>query len=133
TVTRQLPFEAGSTKTLDLCLFVNGIPVATAELKNRLTGQSVEDAQRQYRQDRDPNNPLLKRAIVHFAADSELVSMTTRLSGNRTRFLPFNRGHEMGAGNPASEGHRTSYLWERVWQRDAWLDLLQRFVHVEPT
>jgi hypothetical protein len=134
TVTRQLPYEANSTKTLDLCLFVNGIPVATAELKNPITGQTVEHARAQYRTDRDPKNPLLRRAIVHFAVDTEAVSMTTRLSGNLTRFLPFNRGYEMGAGNPPNaDGHRTAYLWEQVWQRDAWLDLLQRFVHVEPT
>jgi type I restriction enzyme R subunit len=135
TVTRQLPYEPGSTKTLDLCLFVNGIPVATAELKNALTGQGVEDAIAQYRNDRDPANRLLsRRAVVHFAVDTELVAMSTRLSGKSTRFLPFNRGHDMGAGNPANpNGHRTSYLWERVWQRDAWLDLLNRFVHVEPT
>jgi type I restriction enzyme R subunit len=134
TVTRQLPYEADSTKTLDLCLFVNGIPVATAELKNPITGQSVEQARAQYRTDRDPKNPLLRRSVVHFAVDTEAVSMTTRLAGNLTLFLPFNRGHEMGAGNPPNpNGHRTAYLWEEVWQRDAWLDLLQRFVHKEPT
>lgn len=133
TVTHQLPYEAGSTKTLDLCLFVNGIPVATAELKNAMTGQGVAQAVEQYRIDRDPANPLLRRAIVHFAVDTERVAMTTRLEGKPTRFLPFDRGHDLGAGNPANPtGHRTAYLWERVWQRDAWLDLLQRFVHVEP-
>lgn len=134
TVTRQLRYEASSTKTLDLGLFVNGIPVATAELKNHLTGQTVEQAIAQYRSDRDPANPLLRRAVVHFAVDTETVAMTTRLDGASTRFLPFNRGHDMGAGNPANpDGHRTAYLWERVWQRDAWLDVLQRFVHVVPT
>jgi type I restriction enzyme R subunit len=133
TVTRQLPYEAGSTRTLDLCLFVNGIPVATAELKNPITGQGIDDAIEQYRTSRDPKNPLLRRAVVHFAVDTERVAMTTRLAGKATRFLPFNRGCDLGAGNPPNPGgHRTSYLWERVWQRDAWLDLLQRFVHVEP-
>ena len=132
TVTRQLPYEAGSPKTLDLCLFVNGIPVATAELKNAFTGQGVDDAIEQYRTDRDPKNPLLRRSVVHFAVDTERVAMTTRLAGKSTRFLPFNRGNELGGGNPPNpDGHRTSYLWERVWQRDAWLDLLNRFVHVE--
>jgi type I restriction enzyme R subunit len=133
TVIRQLPYEAGSTKTVDLALFINGIPVATAELKNHLTGQSVENAIGQYRTDRDPGNRTLsKRAVVHFAVDTEAVAMTTRLAGRATRFLPFNRGHNRGAGNPANEdGHRTSYLWEQVWQRDAWLDLFARFVHVE--
>ena len=133
TVTRQLPYQAGSTKTVDLGLFVNGIPVATAELKNALTGQSVADAIEQYRNDRDARAPLLRRAVVHFAVDTERVAMTTRLAGKATRFLPFNRGHQLGAGNPPDpDGHRTAYLWERVWQRDAWLDLLHRFVHVEP-
>jgi type I restriction enzyme R subunit len=134
TVTRQLPYQHGSTKTLDLCLFVNGVPVATAELKNKLTHQSVEHAMEQYRTDRDdPSNVTLnRRAVVHFAIDPHRVAMTTRLAGADTRFLPFNRGDGMGAGNPAVEGkQRTSYLWEQVWQRDAWLDLLARFIHVE--
>ena len=133
TVTRQLPFDVGSTKTLDLCLFVNGLPVATAELKNEITGQDVEFAKHQYRHDRDPGNTTLaRRAIVHFAVDTQSVAMTTRLEGAATRFLPFNKGNEGEPGNPANpEGHRTSYLWEDVWQRDAWMDLLGRFVHVE--
>jgi type I restriction enzyme R subunit len=133
TATRQLPYEAGSNRTLDLALFINGVPVATAELKNPLTGQTVEDAIRQYRTDRDPTNRTLsKRVVVHFAADTESVAMTTRLAGKATRFLPFNQGHSRGAGNPPNPtGHRTAYLWERVWQRDAWLDLFARFVHVQ--
>ena len=134
TVTRQLPYDAGGTKTLDLCLFVNGIPVATAELKNPLTGQSIEHAKAQYRADRDPSNVTLgRRALVHFAVDPELVEMTTRLAGPATRFLPFNRGNAGGKGNPPDpSGHRTRYLWEQVWARDAWLDLLGRFIHVLP-
>ena len=133
TVTRQLPFDPNSNKTLDLCLFVNGLPVATAELKTHLTGQSVANAKAQYRQDRDPKNTLLRRAVVHFAVDTETVAMTTRLQGPDTVFLPFNQGHDQGPGNPPNpNGHRTAYLWERVWQRDAWLDLLNRFVHVIP-
>jgi type I restriction enzyme R subunit len=132
-VTRQLAYQAGSTKTIDLGLFVNGLLVATAELKNALTGQSVEDAIAQYRTDRDPASPALsRRALVHFAVDTERVAMTTRLASESTRFLPFNLGEAGGAGNPANpNGHRTAYLWERIWQRDAWLDLLARFVHVE--
>jgi type I restriction enzyme R subunit len=132
TVTRQLPYESGTNKAVDLVLFVNGIPVATAELKNPLTGQTVEDGKKQYRDDRDPRNLVLRRCIVHFAADPEQVAMTTRLAGASTRFLPFNRGHNRGKGNPPNPGgHRTSYLWESVWEKDAWLDLLGRFVHVE--
>ena len=136
-VTRQLRYDPGSGNSLDLVLLVNGIPTATAELKNPLTGQGVEQAKAQYRQDRDPANVTLsKRAVVHFAVDPEQVAMTTRLSGATTRFLPFNQGtggagEAGGAGNPPNPGgHRTAYLWERVWQRDAWLDLLARFVHV---
>ncbi len=135
TVTRQLPYQPGSSKTLDLCLFVNGIPVATAELKNALTGQGIENAVSQYRTDRDPKNVTLgRRAVVHFAVDTERVAMTTRLAGKATRFLPFNQGHNGGPGNPLNpDGHRTAYLWEQVWARDAWMDLLARFIHVEPS
>jgi type I restriction enzyme R subunit len=133
TVTRQLPFEPGSNKTVDLCLFVNGLPVATAELKNQLTGQSIEDAVAQYRKDRDSQNVTLgRRAVVHFAVDPDSVAMSTKLEGQSTRFLPFNQGNGLGKGNPPNlAGHRTAYLWERVWVKDAWLDILQRFIHIE--
>ena len=133
TVTRQLPFEAGSEQTLDLCLFVNGLPVATAELKNHLTGQNIEHAITQYREDRDPKNVTLgRRAVVHFAVDPDSVAMTTKLEGRDTRFLPFNLGRNLGRGNPDNpNGHKTSYLWERVWPKDPWLDILHRFINVE--
>ncbi len=132
-VTRQFRYQPGSNKTIDLGLFVNGVPVATAELKNPLTGQSVEHAMLQYRNDRDPKNRTLKRVgMVHFAVDPYSAMMTTHLAGKQTRFLPFNQGHDLGAGNPPNpDGHRTSYLWERVWSRDAWMDILGRFIHVE--
>ena len=132
-VTRQLAYEPHSTKTLDLVVLVNGIPTATSELKNPLTNQDVEHAIGQYRSDRDPGNvTLARRALVHFAVDPDRVAMTTKLAGQATQFLPFNLGHDGGAGNPPSLiGHRTSYLWERVWARDAWMDLLARFIHVE--
>jgi type I restriction enzyme R subunit len=133
TVTRQLPYDPGSSKTLDLCLFLNGGPVATAELKNPLTGQNIEHAITQYRRDRDPKNlTLSRRALVHFAVDPDRVAMTTRLSGETTRFLPFNMGDHGRAGNPPNPiGHKSAYLWEQVWSKDAWMDLLGRFVHVE--
>jgi type I restriction enzyme R subunit len=133
TVTRQLPYEGGSNKTLDLCLFLNGIPVATAELKNELTGQGLDSAIKQYRTDRDAKNvTLARRAMVHFAVDPLRVSMTTKLAGQATRFLPFNLGDDGHAGNPPNAvGHRTAYLWEKVWARNAWMDLLARFIHVE--
>ena len=137
TVTRQLDYEPGSNKTLDLCLLVNGIPTATAELKNPLTGQNVENAKSQYRNDRDPRNTTLsKRAVVHFALDPDSVFMTTKLEGSNTQFLPFNQGtggagQVGGAGNPLStSGHRTDYLWKLLWTRDAWMALLYRFIHV---
>ena len=132
-VTRQLRYEPSSNKTIDLALFVNGVPVATAELKNPLTGQRVEHAILQYRKDRDPKNRTLRRVgMVHFAVDPYSVSMTTHLAGKHTRFLPFNQGHALGAGNPPNpDGHRTAYLWERVWSRDSWMDILGRFIHVE--
>ena len=133
TVTRQLPFDPDSNRTIDLCLFLNGIPVATAELKNHLTGQTIEHAIEQYRTDRDPKNVTLgRRALVHFAVDPDAVAMTTKLDGKSTRFLPFNLGHNLGRGNPPNpHGHKTAYLWERVWSKDPWLDILHRFIHVE--
>jgi type I restriction enzyme, R subunit len=135
-VTGQLRYAAGHDKELDLALFVNGPPVATVELKNQLTNQTVENAKKQYRENRSPKDLMLsgKRAMAHFAVDPALVFMTTRLQGASTRFLPFNRGAlDGGAGNPPNPtGHRRSYLWEEVWQRDNWLDLLHRFIDVEP-
>jgi type I restriction enzyme, R subunit len=107
---------------------------ASLELKNPLTRQTVEHAKTQYRTDRDPANVTLgRRAVVYFAVDPDNVEMTTRLSGQQTRFLPFNRGKAGGRGNPPDpSGHRTRYMWEEVWSRGAWLDLLGRFIHVEP-
>lgn len=115
TVTRQLRYSTRHTKTLDLGLLVNGILVATAELKNPLTGQTVDHAMAQYKTDRDPTDPVLRRALVHFAVDPYLVYMTTRLQKGKTTFLPFNRGDAGGKGNPAIPGgYATAYLWERV-------------------
>jgi type I restriction enzyme R subunit len=138
TLTRQFLYETTSKKSIDLALLVNGIPTATAELKNHITGQTIEDAKVQYRVDRDPNNlTLARRALVHFCVDPDLVAMTTKLEGESTRFLPFNQGTggagQAGrAGNPPSTvGHRTAYLWQDVWQRDSWLDILARFIHVD--
>ena len=133
TVTRQFRYDPHADSSIDLAILVNGIPTATAELKNPITNQTIEDAIRQYREDRDAANlSLSRRAVVHFAVDPERVAMTTRLAGRSTQFLPFNLGCDGGAGNPINPaGHRTAYLWERVWARDAWLDLLCRFIHVE--
>ncbi len=134
---RQLHFSPRSEKSIDITLTLNGIPVVTLELKNPLTGQWVEDARRQYRKDRDPREPIFefkRRTLVHFAVDTESVLMTTRLAGTATHFLPFNKGCEGGAGNPADPAgrtYRTAYLWEEVLQRDSLLDLLSRFIHLQ--
>ena len=135
-VTRQLPYSPKNNNTLDLTLFVNGIPTATAEIKNALTGQTASDAKAQYRNDRDPRDQLLsKRTVVHFALDTDVVFLTTQLAGPQTEFLPFNQGTSGGgAGNPPPRDaahYSTSYLFEEVWQRDSWLDILAKFVHVE--
>ncbi len=136
-LTRQLHFSPRSEQSLDVTLSLNGIPVATLELKNPLTGQTVDDARKQYRHDRDPRDPIFafkRRTLVHFAVDTETVSMTTRLAGPATHFLPFNKGCEGGAGNPpdpAGRTYRTAYLWEEVLQRDSFLDLLARFIHLQ--
>ena len=135
-ITRQLHFSARCEKSLDVTLSVNGIPLATVELKNPLTGQTVEDAMRQYRQDRDPRELIFefkRRTLVHFAVDTEQVFMTTRLAGTATHFLPFNKGHDGGAGNPPDpqgRNYRTAYLWEEALQRDSLLDMLARFLHL---
>lgn len=131
-VVRQLRYSASSGDELDLTLFLNGIPLATAELKNHLTGQTVEDAIVQYRTDRNPKEELFRRTLVHFAVDPDLVYMTTRLAGASTAFLPFNKGVDHGAGNPVNpHGPKTAYLWEDVWLPDSWLDLLQNFLYVD--
>ena len=136
-ITRQLHFSPRSEKSLDVTLSLNGIPIATVELKNPLTGQTVEEARRQYKHDRDPREPIFefkRRTLVHFAVDTEAVLMTTRLAGTATHFLPFNKGCEGGAGNPpdpAGRTYRTGYLWEEVLQRDSVLDLLARFIHLQ--
>ena len=136
TVTRQLYYSEAHSKSLDLVLFLNGLPIATAELKNPLSGQTVEDAKRQYKRDRDARELLFefkKRTLVHFAVDQDQVFMATRLSGDKTYFLPFNLGDHGHAGNPpaADGGYRTAYLWREVWQRDSLLDIVGRFMHLQ--
>jgi len=136
-VLRQVRYSLHNENSIDLVLFLNGIPVATAELKTDFT-QSVKDAIDQYRFDRDPKpkgkpaEPLLNwpcGALVHFAVSNSDVSMVTRLSGPSTSFLPFNKGDHGAAGNPVNPagGHRTAYLWEEVWQKDSWLEILGRY------
>ena len=140
TVTRQVPCHPSNHSTMDLLFAVNGLPVATCELKNPGTGQNWRHAVRQYREDRDPRAPLFefkKRALVHFAADTDEVHMTTRLARDSTHFLPFNRGShpgeiKCGTGNPQHEsGYRTGYFWQDVLQRDSFLDILGHFIFLE--
>ncbi|MBX3435688.1 MAG: type I restriction endonuclease subunit R [Pirellulales bacterium] len=139
-VVRQVRYSLHNENSLDLVLFLNGIPVATAEIKTNHT-QSIEDAVLQYKQDRDPQpkgrapEPLLSfpsGALVHFAVSSSRVKMATRLQGLRTEFLPFDQGDGGGEGNPLNpNGHQTAYLWEQVWQRDSWLEVLGRYLVTE--
>jgi len=135
TVTRQLRYSNQHDNTVDLVLSLNGLPIATAELKNPMTGQTWRDAVRQYQDDRDPKDLVFqfkRRTLVHFAVDPDEVYMTTRLVGRSTHFLPFNLGDGTGAGNPDNPtGYKTAYLWEQVWQRDSFLDILARFIHLE--
>lgn len=136
-VTRQLRYSPGSEQSLDVVLSINGVPVVTVELKNPMTGQRAQDAVKQYKRDRDPREPIFqfkKRSLVHFAVDPDAVMMTTRLAGDATRFLPFNKGENGGAGNPVDpigRSYRTAYLWEEVLARDSLLDLIARFIHLQ--
>ncbi len=141
-VMRQVTYSARNKNAIDIVTFVNGIPVATFEVKNLLTGQNFRHAERQYRKDRSPaGEPLLtfkRGAIVHFALDQDNVSMTTRLRNGKTYFLPFNRGRDGGAGNPDIEGeNRVAYLYKdlpgakAILSREVLLDLIGRFVHLE--
>ncbi|GAA2079231.1 type I restriction endonuclease subunit R [Aeromicrobium tamlense] len=136
-VMRQVYYSSKNSNSIDLVLFVNGLPVATLELKTDNT-QSINHALQQYRQDRLPaGEPMLgfgNRCLVHFAVSNDEVHMTTKLAGANTHFLPFNTGREGAAGNPAVPGKAASaYLWERVLQRDAWLHVLGRLMHLETT
>jgi len=129
-VVRQLRYSTRNENSIDMVIFLNGLPIITMELKNSLTGQFVEEAIKQYKQDRDPREPLLqfKRVLVHFAVGNEKVFMTTRLDGDRTHFLPFNKGTE----NPVNpRGHKTAYLWEDVLQPDTLLDLVNNYLCIQ--
>jgi type I restriction enzyme R subunit len=137
-VVRQVRYSQHNENCIDLVLFLNGVPVATVELKTDFT-QSIDDAIDQYRFDRLPRSkgqaaePLLtfpRGALVHFAVSNSEVHMVTQLAGPATEFLPFNLGNAGGAGNPVNPqgGHRTAYLWEQVWARESWLEILGRYL-----
>lgn len=126
-VVRQLHYSTRNRNSLDMVLFLNGIPIITMELKNQLSGQSIEDSQKQYRKDRDPKETLFqfKRCLVHFCVDNDKVSMTTELKGEKTRFLPYNKG----ITNPiVPDDYRSEYLWNEILTPDSVLDIIENFV-----
>ena len=133
-LTRQLAYSTDQTRrALDLGLFINGLPIATFELKNSLTKQTVADAVEQYRRDRDPREPLFAfgRCVVHFAVDDSAVMMCTELKGKGSWFLPFNRGHNDGAGNPPNpHGLKTDYLWREVLTPAGLTDILENYAQI---
>ncbi|QBL11550.1 type I restriction endonuclease subunit R [Campylobacter helveticus] len=139
-ITRQLYFSEKNNKSLDMVIFLNGLPLMTMELKNPFTGQNVYNAIEQYKKDRDPRERIFKQSVVHFALDSDLIYMSTKLEGVGTRFLPFNRGLnngsgaigcECGGGNPAvKDKMKTSYFWEELLQKDSLVNLLFNFAQI---
>ncbi|AKH68164.1 helicase, type I site-specific restriction-modification system restriction subunit [Spongiibacter sp. IMCC21906] len=134
--TRQVCYSlANPLQEIDMVLFLNGIPLVTLELKNAWTGQTARyHGQKQYREDRDTNQPLLNfaRCLVHMAVDTDEVYMTTKLAGKGTFFLPFNKGHNHGKGNPPNpSGHKTAYLWEQVFTKDSMANIIQHFVRLD--
>ncbi|MBL4680180.1 MAG: type I restriction endonuclease subunit R [Pseudomonadales bacterium] len=136
--TRQLRYsQANPLQEIDMVLFINGIPLITLELKNAWTGQNARyHGQKQYRNDRDANQPLLNyaRRLVHMALDTDEVFMTTKLAGKNTFFLPFNKGHNLGQGNPPNpNGHKTAYLWEEVFSKESLANIIQHFVRLDGT
>ena len=133
-VTRQLRYSREDTqRALDIVLFINGLPVFTFELKNNLTKQTVDDAVRQYRKDRSHREELFKfgRCVVHFAVDENEVRFCTHLEGDKSWFLPFNRGWNDGAGNPPNaSGIKTDYLWREVLKQDGVADIIENYAQV---
>ncbi len=134
--TRQVRYSlANPLQEIDMVLFLNGIPLVTMELKNAWTGQTARyHGQKQYRENRDTNQPLLNfaRCLVHMAVDTDEVYMTTKLNGKSTFFLPFNKGHNHGKGNPPNpKGHKSSYLWEEVFTKDSLVNIIQHFVRLD--
>lgn len=138
-ITRQFPYSKNNNNTIDTVLSINGIPLFSFELKDQLKGQDVNNAMRQWKEDRDPKEPIFKfgqRFLCYFAIDLYDAFMTTELKGEYTRFLPFNQGSN-GAGNPGGkgnpkndEGYPTSYIWERVFSVDSMIDLIAKFITI---
>src|SRR3989339_1386511 len=136
-VTRQVHFSQKNNKSIDLLLSLNGLPIATIELKNIFTGQSVKEGITKYQTSRDPRELLFqfkKRVLVHFTIDSDNVHLTTKLEFSNTKFLPFNKGFHNGAGNPPAkdyQSYRTSYFWEEMLAPDSWLEIIGRYIHIQ--
>ncbi|EDM42834.1 DEAD/DEAH box helicase [unidentified eubacterium SCB49] len=135
-VYRQIYYSKKNKNSVDIVLGLNGLPLATLELKNQFTGQNVNHAKKQYKDTRDPKELLFsfkKRALVHFSIDSDEVFMATKLEGSKTFWLPFNQGNGNGKGNPINKSgdYRTAYLWNYILQKDSWLQILQQFIHLQ--
>lgn len=135
-VTRQVTFsKTNPLLELDMVLFINGLPIITMELKNHWTGQNARyHGIKQYKEDRDSKEPLLNfaRCIVHFAVDTDEAFMTTKLDGDKTFFLPFNKGNNFGAGNEVNpNGHKTSYIWEEIFSKNSLANIIQHFVRLD--
>lgn len=135
-VYRQIYYSKKNKNSVDIVLGLNGLPVATLELKNQFTGQNVNHAKKQYKDTRDPKELLFsfkKRTLVHFSVDSDEVFMATKLEGSKTFWLPFNQGNGNGKGNPINKSgdYRTAYLWNYILQKDSWLQILQQFIHLQ--
>lgn len=135
TVIRQVYYTATCKNSVDMVLLINGLPVVTLELKNQLTGQNFRNSINQYKNDRSPKDLLFsfkRRALVHFAVDTDEAWMTTKIDGSKTHFLPFNKGNNSGAGNPVNpNSFRTAYLWDNILTKDSLLDIIQRFMLLE--
>lgn len=133
-VTRQLHYSGTDTGlALDLVAFVNGLPVHTFELKNNITKQTVDDAEQQYKTDRDPREPLFAfgRCIAHFAVDDQRVRFCTELKGKKSWFLPFDQGYQDGAGNPPNpEGVQTDYLWRRILAPKSLANIIENYAQI---
>jgi len=128
-VIRQVYYSTKNKNSLDMVVFINGLPVITFELKNELTNQNVKHAINQYKKDRDPNEELFRlgRLVVNFAVDTEEVWMCTQLKGENSYFLPFNKGNNNGAGNPPNGGIKTDYLWKEILTKNSLTDIIQNF------
>ncbi|MDD3626918.1 MAG: type I restriction endonuclease [bacterium] len=135
-ITRQVYFSTKNKKSIDLLLSLNGLPIATIELKNHFTGQRVKEAIEQYKTSRDPRELLFqfkKRAIVHFTIDPDEIYFTTKLEGSNTRFFPFNKGYNFGAGNPPNDQstYKSAYFWEDILSIDSWSEIIGRYIHLQ--